>query len=99
MKKTQAVLSVKFKSSFREVCLEDLDAFRNVLGLIQKYYLSEDASGAISGLYIFESKADRTLFWSSDLAGSIPARYSVIPESLRVEEFEMLIVLKDEVLA
>jgi hypothetical protein len=47
MKNAEAVLLVKFKSthSFEEmtnIIQEDLETFRNVPGLIQKYYLLEE---------------------------------------------------------
>lgn len=38
------------------VCEEDLETFRNVPGLLQKYYSVEKFYGAISGFYIFETK-------------------------------------------
>jgi hypothetical protein len=104
MKSAEAVLSVKFNTmhSFEElmqVCNEDLYLFRNVPGLLQKYYVVEESTGAISGFYIFESKDARAAFWGSTLAKKIPTRYSVIPETHRVEQYEMGIVLNDAVLA
>ena len=104
MKNAEAVLSVKFKSSFNaekllNVCQQDLEIFRDVSGLIQKYYVAEEGTGALSGFYIFETKSAREAFWSSGLAKAIPTRYGVIPESLRVEQYEMAIVLNDVVLA
>lgn len=79
--------------------MQDLEAFRKVPGLLQKYYLAEESTGAISGIYIFESKTARASFWESSLAKNIPARYRVKPDTLRVEQFEMSIVLNDELLA
>ena len=104
MKSAEAVLSVKFKSNLSpdkliKACQEDLEAFRNVPGLLQKYYVAEETTGAISGFYIFQNKKARTAFWNSDLAKNIVDSYGVIPESLRVEEYEMVIVLNDVVLA
>ncbi|MBN8851438.1 MAG: hypothetical protein BGO55_03945 [Sphingobacteriales bacterium 50-39] len=101
MKNAEAVLSVKFQSSFSAeelmtICSEDLEAFREVPGLIQKYYLSEVSTGAISGIYIFEDQAARKEFLNSELASYIPVRYGVLPESLRVEQYDMSIVLNDE---
>ncbi|MEO6405115.1 MAG: hypothetical protein ABIY51_10780 [Ferruginibacter sp.] len=98
MKNAEAVLSVKFNSKLNaeeliNVCTEDLKVFRNVPGLTQKYYITEGLTGAISGIYIFENKSARESFWSSELAKNIPARYGVIPESLRVEQYDMAIVL------
>jgi len=77
-------------------CTEDLGKFRAVPGLLQKYYLKEISTGSISGFYVFDSVAARTSFWNSELAKLIPSRYGVIPGTLRVEEYEMDIVLNDE---
>jgi hypothetical protein len=104
MKNAESVLSVKFNSTFSpekliHVCQEDLETFRTVPGLLQKYYLAEESTGAISGIYIFESESARTTFWSSELGKTIPTRYGVIPETLRVEQYDMAIVLNDALLA
>jgi len=104
MKNAEVVLLVKFNSTLEadellKVCQEDLETFRNVPGLVQKYYVSEEQSGALSGIYIFSSRSARSSFWNSDLAKRIPARYGVIPETLRVEEYDVSIVLNDAVLA
>ena len=104
MKNAEAVLSVKFNSTLSpeelmNVCENDLEVFRNVPGLLQKYYIAEEFTGAISGIYIFENKNARTSFWASELAKNIPGRYGVIPETLRVEQYDMAIVLNDALLA
>jgi hypothetical protein len=103
MKNAEAILSVKFNSTFKaekllNICQQDLEAFRNVPGLIQKYYITEEGTGALSGFYIFESKNTRAVFWNSDLAKSIPSRYGIIAETLRVEQYDMAIALNDVVL-
>jgi hypothetical protein len=100
MKNAEAVLVVKFNSSHRpadllDICLEDLDTFRDVPGLLQKYYTVEALGSAISGIYIFESRSARAAFWTSELARQIPARYGIMPETLRVEQYEMAIVLNE----
>ena len=102
MKNVTAVLSVKFKSGHNpeklmKTCHEDLDVFRNVPGLVEKYYIAEESTGAISGIYLFETKSARGTFWTSELAATIPERYAVIPETLRVEEYEMAIVLNEAI--
>jgi hypothetical protein len=98
MKNVEAVLSVKFNSThsaekLMDVCQKDLDVFRKAPGLVQKYYIAEESTGAISGIYLFETKNAREVFWNSELAKNIPARYGVIPETLRVEQYDMAIVL------
>ena len=104
MKNVEAVLSVKFNSThnFEElmgICEEDLETFRKVQGLLQKYYIIEEFTGAISGIYIFDSKISRASFWSSELAKNIPIRYGIIPDTLRVEQYDMALVLNDVLLA
>jgi Putative mono-oxygenase ydhR len=104
MKNAESVLSVKFNSTLKaeelmNVCKQNLESFRNVPGLIQKYYIAEESTGAISGIYIFETKSAREAFWTSNLAKNIPAKYGVIPETLRIEQYEMAIVLNENVLA
>lgn len=100
MKSAEAILSVKFKStldpvSLMEACEGELEAFKNVPGLLQKYYISEESTGALSGFYIFENTNARTAFMESKLAKNIPSRYGVIQNTLRVEQYEMALVLHD----
>jgi hypothetical protein len=102
MKNAASVLAVKFKSSLSDeqlmgFCVDDLEIFRGVPGLVQKYYIIEEVTGAISGIYIFKSKSAREAFWTSDLAKNIPVRYGVVPETLRLEQYEMAIVLNEGV--
>ena len=37
-----------------QVCEQDIEVFRNVPGLVEKYYIAEESTGAISGIYLFE---------------------------------------------
>ena len=87
MKHADAVLTVKFSSTFSarkllSVCRENLETFRSVPGLVQRYYLAEESTGAISGIYLFETKSARTAFWTSKVENDIFSRYGVIPETL-----------------
>jgi hypothetical protein len=104
MKNAEAVLSVKFKSTLdaeelMKVCKENLQDFRDVPGLIEKYYLAEELSGAISGVYLFTTKSAREAFWTSELAKDIVPRYGVIVDTLRLERYDIAIVLNGAVLA
>ena len=102
MKRVAAVLTVKFHSyhspeHLMKMCQEDLDTFKRIPGLVQKYYVNEESTGAISGIYLFETKEARNAFQASELAKVIPDRYGVIPETLRAEEYEMALVLNEQV--
>jgi hypothetical protein len=101
MKTAESLLCVRFNSTYNleelnEICLADLENFRTVPGLVQKYYITEEYSGAFSYIYLFESKTTRTAFSVSDLARKIPSKYRMIPDSIRIEYYDMLIVLHEE---
>lgn len=101
MKTAEALLCVRFISNYsleelNEICLADLENLRSVPGLVQKYYVAEEYSGAFSTIYMFESRSTRAAFSVSDLAKGIPLRYRMIPDTIRVEYYDMLIVLNEE---
>ena len=96
-----ALLCIRFNSSYsleelNEICLSDLESFRSVPGLVQKYFVTEEYTGAVSNIYLFESKMTRSAFSVSDLAREIPSRYKMISDTIRVEYYDMLIVLNEE---
>ncbi len=104
MNKAASVLAVKFKSSYAPekllaICENGLEDFRSVPGLIQKYYVTEEETGSISGIYLFTSNAARDAFWVSDVAQDIPGKYGMIMESLRVEKYDMAIILNEPAIA
>ena len=104
MKNREAVLIVKFNSSYESkhllwVSQRDIEAFKDVQGLLQTYVFTNELTGAVSTIYIFENKIARTAFWSSILAREIPMRYGVIPTTLRVEQYCMTLMLNDFVVA
>ena len=72
--------------------------FRQVPGLLQKFYGREVETGDACGIYIFDSSESLHAFRQTELARTIPSAYQV--ESLRVEVFEFLFPLHpDERLA
>ena len=104
MKTADALLSVKFNTNLslhelNEVWQADLDYFRSVRGLIQKYYIVESSTGAVNCIYLFETKTARAAYWASKLARSMPRRYGLIPGTLRVEQYDVVIVLNEDVMA
>jgi len=101
MRTAEALLCVRFDSTYsleelNEICLSNLDNFRSVPGLVQKYYVTEEFSGSFSSIYMFESRSTRAAFSSSDLAKEISLRYRMIPDTIRVEYYDILIVLNEE---
>jgi Putative mono-oxygenase ydhR len=75
----------------RRIMEERAPRFREVPGLVQKYYGYEPDSGAFCGCYIFDSEESRQAFRQSELASTIPAAYQA--EEVRVEAYEVLFPL------
>jgi heme-degrading monooxygenase HmoA len=50
---------------------ERANKYREVRGLVQKYYLHDESSGEFGGMYLFDSKENLEAFRNSDLAKSI----------------------------
>lgn len=104
MKNSKAVLSVRFQSIYGSEKLlqlfhQRLEDFKNVPGLMQKYYVADEKSEVVGGIYVFENKDARAAFWDSALAKAIPETYGVKMETLRVEELEVTIEMTDTVAA
>ena len=75
----------------RQIMEERAPRFRQVPGLLQKYYGYEPSSGAFCGCLIFDSEESRQAFRQSELARTIPAAYQA--EEVRVEAYEVLFPL------
>ena len=77
----------------RQIMEERAPRFREVPGLLQKYYGYEPTSEAFCGCYIFDSEESRQAFRQSELARTIPGAYEA--EEVRVEAYEVLFPLYD----
>ncbi|HEU5489475.1 MAG TPA: YdhR family protein [Gaiellaceae bacterium] len=91
---------VKFSSPLSEdevlaVMKRRAPEFRQVPGLIQKFYGREVETGDMCGIYIFDSQESLNAFRQTELARTIPSAYQV--ESPRVEVFEVLFPLHPDV--
>jgi heme-degrading monooxygenase HmoA len=73
---------------------ERAEKFRAVDGLVQKFYLRDDANGRVGGFYVFDSEASREAFFASDLRATIPDAYSVKGEP-DVSTFHLLFPLRE----
>ncbi len=78
----------------RQIMEERAPRFREVPGLLQKYYGYEPSSEAFCGCYIFDSEESRQAFSQSELARTIPAAYQA--EEVRIEAYEVLFPLYEE---
>lgn len=75
--------------------LERRPRFLDVPGLLQKIYGRDPDSGAVCGIYFFESSAALKAFRGSDLAQTISSAYEVV--EFRAETYDVLYPLRPEV--
>jgi Putative mono-oxygenase ydhR len=57
--------------------------YREVKGLLQKYYIHEELSNEFGGVYVFDSKENLESFRNSDLAKSIGDTYKYLETPTR----------------
>jgi len=72
---------------------ERLPQFRNVTGLIQKYYAYDETSGEWAGIYLWDTEESLSKYLASDLRRSIPTAYE-LTQPPRVERFPIVDVLR-----
>lgn len=94
-----AILFVRARSGLDENelerrLLERKPRFLEVPGLLQKIYGRDPATGAVCGIYFFESQSALSAFRESELAKSIPTAYEVV--EFRPEVYELLYPLRPE---
>lgn len=73
---------IKLRSSLSEeevtkVAHERAELFKEVPGLLQKYYVKTDQSNGYAGVYIWDSMDSIKAFKNSELAATIPAAYKL----------------------
>lgn len=74
---------IRLKSSLSEdelmkTAKERVPRFRELPGLLQKYYTKTDQPGEYCGIYVWDSKASLEAYRKSDLAATIPQAYKLI---------------------
>jgi heme-degrading monooxygenase HmoA len=94
----KVVLLVRFRSRLsadevRRRYLERLPDFRNVPGLLQKYYVYDESANEWGGLYVWDSEESLQGYLESDLRKTIPSVYE-IEGSPRVERLSVVDVLR-----
>lgn len=74
--------------------LERRPRFLEVPGLLQKIYGRDPSTGAVCGIYFFESREALAAFRETELAKTIPTAYEVV--EFRPEVYELLYPLRPE---
>lgn len=90
---------VTLKSGLNEdkllkIAIDRAAAYKEVPGLLQKYYTRLDEPGSYCGVLIWESKAALQAFSKTDLFATIPTAYKVLDKP-EVDVSEILFQLRD----
>ena len=99
MAQPRVVLIVRFRSALPweellEILEERIDRFRALPGLQQKYYLRDEKTGEIAGLYLWESAEALDAYRQSELRATIAQAYQATTEP-RVEVYQVEKVLRE----
>jgi heme-degrading monooxygenase HmoA len=91
------IQTTKFKSGLSEaeadrVMHERSPRFREVPGLLQKYYIKDEKTGERGAVYVWESAEAMQAFRQTELAQSLNEAYRIDGEK-RVEVFDLALVL------
>lgn len=68
--------------------------FKEIPGLLQKYYVKLGQAGQYGGVYVWDSKESLKAFQESELAASIPKAYK-LTEAPDIEILDVLFQLRD----
>ena len=72
---------------------ERMPQFRDVPGLLQKYYSYDSSTEEWAGIYLWDSEESAAAYLESDLRKSIPSAYE-LTEPPRIERFPIVEVLR-----
>lgn len=94
----KVVLLVKLRSKLSSDELERryrerMPQFRELPGLLQKYYLNDEKTKELGGLYIWDSEESLQNYLASDLRKTIAAAYEAEGEP-RVERLDVIDILR-----
>ena len=93
------VVFVTFESELSSEELEETlhsrdEKFREVEGLVQKFYLRDREQGRVGGFYVFDSQDSRDAYLASELRATIGDAYAVKGEP-DVSMFHLLFPLRE----
>jgi heme-degrading monooxygenase HmoA len=81
------------REEFERRYRERMPSFREVSGLVQKYYAYDEASEAWAGVYLWNSEESLTAYLESDLRKTIASVYE-LTEPPVIERFPIVDVLR-----
>lgn len=91
---------IKLKSNLPEEELlnkarEREPQFKEIKGLVQKYYVKTGQPGQYGGIYVWDSPESLQSYRESDLAKSIPEAYEIV-EAPNIEMMDILFQLRNQ---
>jgi heme-degrading monooxygenase HmoA len=93
----KVVMLVRFRSrlsadEIKRRYPERMAEFRDLPGLLQKYYIYDEPANEWGGIYVWDSEESVQAYLESDLRKTIPATYEVegTPRVERLEVFDVL---------
>ena len=72
---------------------ERMPNFRDIPGLVQKYYSYDESTKEWAGIYFWDSEESLKAYLESDLRKSIPAAYE-LTEKPKIESFRLVDMLR-----
>jgi heme-degrading monooxygenase HmoA len=81
------------RAEFERRYKERLPQFRDVKGLVQKYYSYDESTGEWAGIYLWDSEESLAEYLESDLRKSIASAYELTQQP-RFERFRIVDVLR-----
>lgn len=72
---------------------ERMPQFRDLPGLVQKYYSYDESTEEWAGIYLWDSEESLAAYLESDLRKTIPSAYE-LTEPPRIERFPIVDVLR-----
>ena len=67
--------------------------FRDVPGLVQKYYSYDESTGEWAGIYLWDSEESLAAYLESDLRKTIPSAYE-LTRPPQIERFQIVDILR-----
>jgi heme-degrading monooxygenase HmoA len=72
---------------------ERMPSFRDLPGLVQKYYSYDESTGEFAGIYLWDSEESLAKYSESDLRRTIPTAYE-LTEPPVLEKYPIIDVLR-----
>ncbi|MCW2921047.1 MAG: hypothetical protein JWL76_921 [Thermoleophilia bacterium] len=94
----QSILTFRFRTTMSDDELIErmesrLSIFREVEGLLQKYYCREAETGAFCGVYLFDTPEHATAYRAGKVISGIPEALQLDGE-MRVEQIDLIMALR-----